>query len=116
MATLREFHHEAMRLADEAHAADRRGDHSQAIDRFTAAFECDRKAVQLVANRYDAEPTRSILYSSAASLAYQSGQYREAERMICAALAGNPPDDIANELRRLLEKVNNERHVELRED
>jgi tetratricopeptide (TPR) repeat protein len=116
MSTLREFHHEAMHLADEAYAAERRGDHSEAIERFSEAFERDRQAAQFVANRYDAEPTRSMLYSSAASLAYQSGQYREAERMICSALTGNPPDDIANELRALLKKVNNEGHVELHGD
>jgi hypothetical protein len=35
-------------------------------------------------------------------LAVECSQLREAERLIGRALSGNPPDDIANELRDLL--------------
>ena len=43
-------------------------------------------------------------YRSAASLALQCQQFREAERLIATALSGNPPVEIAEELRELLEK------------
>jgi hypothetical protein len=37
-------------------------------------------------------------------LALQCQEYREAERLIATALSGNPPVEIAEELRELLEK------------
>jgi hypothetical protein len=41
----------------------------------------------------------------AASLALECGALREAERLIAVALSGNPPEEIAEELRDLLEQV-----------
>jgi hypothetical protein len=38
-------------------------------------------------------------------LAWRCGEYREAERLIGAALAGTPPETIAEELRDLLLQV-----------
>jgi len=38
----------------------------------------------------------------------------EAEKLVCTALSGNPPDDIADELRDLLEQIYFERHLALR--
>jgi hypothetical protein len=74
------------------------------------AFEQERSAADLVADRLDFEPTRwplagrrpSVLHRSAAALAVECAQLREAERLIGRALAGNPPSDIADELRDLL--------------
>jgi hypothetical protein len=43
-----------------------------------------------------------VLHRSAASLAVDCLQLREAERLIGRALAGNPPPDIDDELRDLL--------------
>jgi len=51
------------------------------------------------------EPTRSVLHRSAAALAWQCGEYREAERLITTALSGAPPEVIADELRDLLLRV-----------
>ena len=45
------------------------------------------------------------LPASAASLALECGDYREAERLIAVALSGEPPDEIAEELRDLLDEV-----------
>ena len=60
------------------------------------------------------EPTRSVLHRSAASLALECDETREAERLIGRALSGNPPDEIAEELRDLLEDVYFRRHLSLR--
>jgi hypothetical protein len=64
--------------------------------------EASPTAANLVAEQLDFEPTRSVLHRSAASLAVECLQLREAERLIGQALAGNPPPDIADELRDLL--------------
>jgi hypothetical protein len=51
------------------------------------------------------EPTRSVLHRSAPTLALECGALRDAERLIAVALSGDPPAEIAEELRDLLEQV-----------
>ncbi len=88
-----------------AFTAKLRGDLQRAGELFRQAFEYERKAAELAADDFAAEPTRSVLHRSAASLAIDCGEFREAERLIAVALSGNPPDEIADELRDLLEQV-----------
>src|SRR5262249_12481203 len=77
------------------------------------AFECERRAAEKAALDSVGEPTRSVLCRSAATLALDCGELREAERLIAVALSGDPPFEIAEELRDLLERVNFERHLQL---
>ena len=105
MTHIIEKHHQAMEYTDEAFQARRNGDNEQAQAFFRQAFLCEREADELVSSHTDAEPTRSVLHRSAATLALDCGEFREAERLIAIALAGNPPDEIAEELRELLEQV-----------
>lgn len=109
-----ELHDAAMALADDALDARRRGHQAAAKDLFRRAFENESLAAQAVAAGTPVEPTRSVLFRSAASLALQAEQLRDAERLVASGLAGNPPDEIAEELRDLLEQINFERHLELR--
>jgi hypothetical protein len=99
-----------MDLCDQALAARLSGDESKAERLFRKAFDQER----LAAAEVESEPTRSVLHRSAASLALEFGEHRGAEKLIAAALAGEPPREIAEELRDLLEKVNFQRHLELR--
>jgi hypothetical protein len=96
------LHREAMELVDQAFLARQRGDATTAVELTKAAFLVERGAADLVANLFELEPTRSVLHRSAAVLAVECSELREAEKLIARALAGNPPDDIANELRDLL--------------
>ena len=96
------LHREAMDLADQAEAAQRRKARDEATQLFRQAFERERAAAVLLVNDFDAEPTRSVLLRSAASLALDCQEYREAERLIAAALWGNPPAELYDELRELL--------------
>ena len=96
------LHREAMDLADQAVAAQRRKTRSEATQLFRQAFERERAAAVLFVNDFDAEPTRSVLLRSAASLALDCEEFREAERLIAAALWGNPPAELYDELRELL--------------
>jgi hypothetical protein len=109
-----ELHDTAMALADDALDARRRGDAVTAKELFRRAFESESLAATAVAAAEAVEPTRSILFRSAASLALQAERLRDAERLVATGLAGNPPDEIADELRDLLEQINFERHLELR--
>lgn len=110
MSRVQELHHGAMNLCDQALAARLGGDESKAERLFRKAFEQER----LAAMEVKSEPTRSVLHRSAASLALEFGEHRAAEKLIAAALAGEPPHEIAEELRDLLEKVHFQRHLELR--
>ena len=99
------IHDDAMRLVDEADHLRRCGDKKGAERRLHQAFLQERKVAEMLASKEDFEPSRSVLHRSAATLALQCGEYREAERLIAAALAGNPPAWIADELRDLLDQV-----------
>jgi hypothetical protein len=66
---------------------------------FRTALRFASQAAGLIEPHFDAEPSRSILHQSAASLALQCDELREAERLIASALRGTPPDDLAEELR-----------------
>ena len=114
MSTVKEFHRQAMQLADQGHASKRQGDSAFARDHFEKAYRLERRAAEELLNRDDAEPSRSILFRSAATLAVEVERFAEAEQMVCTALAGQPPADIAEELRDLFEQINFRRHLSLR--
>jgi hypothetical protein len=114
MSELSDLHTTAMDLASRAELARRAGDETAAQTLFREAWEHERKAALLIAFNQQAEPTRSVLLRSAASLALDCNELREAERMIALGLAGNPPDEIADELRDLYETATFHRHLEVR--
>jgi len=101
-----------MELVDQAVLARQQGNTEAVINLSRAAFVKERAAADLAANQFDLEPTRSVLHRSAATLAVECAELRDAERLIGRALAGNPPADIADELRDLLlEEVYSQRQA-----
>ena len=90
------------------------GDRVGAGGLYREALEFERQAAYAAREEAAGEPTISVLFRSAASLALDCNDSREAERLVAAALAGDPPDQIANELRDLLEQVYFHRHLSLR--
>ncbi len=90
-----------MELAEQAFAAQRRDDLAGARSLTLHAYQLEKQA----AEQSRTEPTRSVLHRSAATLALDCGEYHEAERLVAAALAGAPPEPIANELREVLAAV-----------
>jgi hypothetical protein len=103
-----------MELVDEAVFARARRERERAGDLLRQAYENERQAATMVADSVELEPTRSVLLRSAASLALECGEPREAERLIAIALAGNPAEQLIEELRDLLEQVYFQRHLALR--
>lgn len=101
IAECTKLHQRAMHFADKADEARRlRSCESAKVIR-KRAFEFERRAAMCFKDRPKYEPTRSVLFRSAATLALQCGLKRESERLLCMGLAGNPPDEIAKELREL---------------
>ncbi len=106
---INQLHNEAMRRMDEALAAERRGDEQAARAAFRQAFQHERAAAELLLTLADQpEPSRSVLLRSAASLGRDAGQRGESLRLIQLALAGEPPVEIAEELRDLLAAIEQE--------
>lgn len=68
----------------------------QALLRERMAADCLRDTPYL-------EPSRSVLYRSAAYLALDCGDFEEARRLATAGLEGAPSDVVADELREILE-------------
>ena len=111
MSQINNLHDQAMAYIDEAFLAERRGDQAGAHEHYRKALKLEIEAAELLRDELTIEPSRSVLYRSAASIAMSCGQYREAERLIAVGLAGKPPSEIAEELRTLLEQVRAEQHL-----
>lgn len=107
------YHNKAMDLAEMSATARFQGDAEKAQAYLKQAYENELEAIKHLRG-VDLEPSRSIIFRSAASLALECQEYREAERLISLALAGNPQHEIAEELRDLFEQVNFNRHLSLR--
>lgn len=101
---INQLHDQAMNASDEAYLARRSGNLALSLQYFRKAYELEKEAANQVKEDYSAEPTRSVLFRSAASLAYECREFGEAERLIYLALTGDPPSEIIDELRDLLEK------------
>lgn len=72
------------------------------------AYAKEKQAVEAMLLMKAPEPSRTILLKSAAWLAYDCDELRDAERYLCAALAGNPPNGLMKEVRTLLDQVLND--------
>ena len=95
-----QLHEEAMALADEGDRLRHRGDPVGATRVFVRALETEREAAQ----QEDTEPSRGILLRSAAWLALEADQPREAERIAAEGLRSpDVSDRVANELRAVME-------------
>ncbi|MBI4645080.1 MAG: hypothetical protein HY738_00430 [Bacteroidia bacterium] len=108
------LHNEAMELAELAFIKKFNNDIEGAKLLFKKAFEIEKEIALYTHNNNLEEPSRSVLLRSAASLAINSGELREAEKLIALGLSEEPPFDIAEQLRNLLEEVNFERHLKLK--
>lgn len=113
-----QLHDQAMNLTDSAFIARKNRNMEQAQAYFRQAFELEREAALLVVEHTpqediaSTEPTRSVLLRSAATLALDVDEIREAERLVALGLAGNPPEMIASELREVLEQITLRRDLE----
>ncbi|MEA2695282.1 MAG: hypothetical protein QOJ16_4669 [Acidobacteriota bacterium] len=96
------LHQRAMEQAQEALTT---SDSRLARELSRSAFEKEREAAESLPSEPGQEPTRAILYRSAAMLALDCRDDAEAGRLARAGLAGSPPDDVRAELREILAGV-----------
>jgi hypothetical protein len=112
MSMVREHHESAMRLAQDAQIAQAEGDAERALELARDASELEAIAASMVSKDRESEPTRSILYRSAATLAYQAGDLDQALRLVAEGLAGYPPPSVQAELKALYEDITLNEHLE----
>jgi small subunit ribosomal protein S4 len=105
MNKVKELHRKAMGALDQALLLKQKGDNTAYEQATRLALRLESEAADLLRTELDAEPARSILYRSAASIAIELHLPKSAERLIKLALAGHPPIDIASDLKTLLGKV-----------
>lgn len=110
---IRELHNEAMYKAELGDIA-RTQNLQNAIELYSEAYQLEKTAAFTALNEEMGQPTVSILLKSSAALAIQCGLNRDAEKLIGLALSGEPPMEIAEELRDMLETVNFNRHLDLK--
>lgn len=111
--TVKTLHREAMKFNDLALIAKRDGNLPLMFKNYELAFSFEREAYNLFAAQSNEEPTRSILLRSLANLAILSKKTREAEKYVAIGLAGDPNEEVANELREIYQQANFHRHLEL---
>lgn len=102
MTTATERHHQAMARAEDGDRLRRAGRHDDARAAYEDALQLERRAAELARR----QPSRGILLRSAAWLALEAEQPREAERLAACALAAEDIGDrIAEELRAVMEEA-----------
>ena len=112
MSLINASHTKAMDLAEEAVLARLAGDQEK-FEKLSRDAWCHEVAAIKELTEHT-EPLFSMLHRSAATLALDCGELRQAEKLTAAALAQEPPEFLAEELRDLLERANFERHLRLK--
>ncbi|MEL6590914.1 MAG: hypothetical protein AAFQ68_12570 [Bacteroidota bacterium] len=97
------LHTEAMSIAERAFIARMRGQAVEAKALFLEACQLEKQAA--LATDIDAHTSRAVLMRSAASLAINAEDWREAEKIAGRALSEDPPLEIIDELRDLLDRA-----------
>jgi hypothetical protein len=105
MVSNKEIHRVAMDLFKVAIKAKESGEESLFKKLTRKAFVFEKQAALLLLYDYKSEPTRSVLFRSAATMAYNGGLFNEGEQLIKLALAGKPHPEIRSELTSLRKKI-----------
>jgi len=105
MNEIETYHEHAMELAEEAFFLEKEGKDKDAYSKYKEAYNHERKSALLLKDDYEKEPSRSILFKSAANLAFKIQDYFDAIELIVEALTGNPPNEIKHELKELFNSI-----------
>ncbi len=100
------FHDLALRETNEAFALKSAGRYAEAKEKFLNASEFEARSARFIENSPGNEPSRSMLFLKAASLAWHGEDFELAQRLIGEGIGGYPPDDVKNELFKLFDEVN----------
>lgn len=102
MISVRQLHDEAMNLAQRAMVLRHEGAEETARRLTRQALHLEARAAMQLPGTKESEPTRSILYKSAASLAVLAGEDFMALTLAAAGMDGYPQPQEAYELGKIL--------------
>jgi hypothetical protein len=105
MKDIRLIHNEAIEQAKKANVCLENKEQDNYLTLIEKAYILEQEAAMELVLKTEAEPTRSVLFRSAANLAYLCGKYTEANRLIHFALTGSPFSELKEELLELQNKV-----------
>jgi tetratricopeptide (TPR) repeat protein len=112
MNNISELHNQAMKLSQRAMVARHNGEQARAQALSHEAFEYESQAAALIPDEKASEPTRSVIYCSAASLAYECQEWKAAKELINKALSGDPSERIYHALKTLSYQVDFESYLQ----
>ena len=92
-----DIHDRAMAIVDQAREAERAGDKKRCVELLRAAYHLEQEAARSL-EPAESEPTRTVLFRSASSLAFQAEDYQEACKLAFDGLTGNGPEKYTAEL------------------
>ncbi len=104
MKNIQQIHRDATKWAKIAHSCLLEDEKDSFFWASQHALLFEKEAAEELRSHPDAEPTRSVLFRSAASLAYNIGEFDQSLSWIEAALSGKPFTELKNELLQLKEK------------
>ncbi len=107
---LNDLHIAAMKKASEAYIAKLNDDNTTSKRLYNEAFKFEKEAAYMLIDE-DIEPSRSVLFRSAASLAILTNNISEAKKLIFTGLQGNPPSEIREELEILKRNIDEENTI-----
>jgi hypothetical protein len=93
-----DIHDRAMAMVDQAREAERAGNENRSIELLREASQLEQQAARSLDPGPESEPTRTVLFRSASSLAFQAGNYLEACNLAFDGLTRNSPEEYAAEL------------------
>jgi hypothetical protein len=105
MSKINQLHEQAMDLAEKAFLAQQKGDKITFVRLSKEAFLLEKAAAMLLKDKPEIEPSRSILFKSAAFLAYDAQEYQACRDMITYTLLGKPDAIIKAEMKSLFLEV-----------
>lgn len=106
------LHRKAMNYSDKGFMARKKGDTASANIFLEHALSFEADAASILPPQDTYEPSRSILYRSAASLAYDLKQYGRTQQLVYAGLEGHPTGEMVddfNELSRIIQLTQGEK-------
>ena len=105
MSKINQLHDQAMDIAEKAFLAQQAGDKTAFIRLSKEAFLLEKTAAMALKDKAEAEPSRTILFKSAAFLAFDAQEYQACRDMITYTLLGRPDPSIKSEMKALFLEV-----------
>ena len=112
MSEVNDIHNKAMDLVELSLIERLRGNEESELQFVRQALTLELAAIEKL--EAPVEPTFSVLHRSAGTLALRCRDFRLAERLAAKALSEDPPNEIGEELRNVMEQANLARHLELK--